>query len=104
MSIHDAAIRFIQAANALEIQHLLVGSLAAMYYGLGRLTTDADFVIQMDQPKLTALAEQLGSGYRLEPQAAFEIHTLKQLHVIVVVGTMFKINVFSLSVDPFDQE
>jgi hypothetical protein len=104
MSIHDAAIKFIQAANSLGIDHLLVGSLAASYYGLSRSTTDADFVIQMDQPKLTALAEQLGSSYRLEPQAAFEIHTLKQLHVIVVVGTVFKIDVFSLSADPFDQE
>jgi hypothetical protein len=104
MSIHDAAIRFIDAANDLGIEHLLVGSLAASFHGLMRSTTDADFVVQLGTHGLNELVARLGGGFQLEPQAAFEIHTLKKLHVINVVGTIFKIDVFQLSSDPFDQE
>jgi hypothetical protein len=104
MSIHDATIAMIDALDAVGIDYLLVGSLAASYYGLSRATTDADFVLQLKTHRLQEVVERMGSRYRLEPQPQFEVFTNKRVDVIYVVGTIFKIDVFPLSDDPFDQE
>jgi hypothetical protein len=103
MSIYDATLAMIDALETLGIDYLLVGSLAASYYGLSRSTTDADFVLQLKQHRLKEIVERMGGGYRLEPQTAFEVFTNKRVDVIHVVGTIFKIDVFPLSDDSFDQ-
>lgn len=77
---------------------------SAHYYGLARSTTDADFVVQLQPGQLSALVHQMGGGYQLDPQPGFEIFTGKRVSVVHVTGTHFKIDVFPLTDDPFDQE
>jgi hypothetical protein len=103
MSIHDATIAMLDALNELNIDYLLVGSLAASFYGLSRATTDADFVLQLKDRRLQEVVQRLGAGFELDPQPRFEVFTQKRVETIYVVGTIFKIDVFPLSNDPFDQ-
>ena len=104
MSIYQATFALIDAAQELHIDYLLVGSLAAGYYGLSRSTVDADFVVQLGPQKLSEVVRRMGAAYRLSPQSGFEIFTNKRIDEIQVVGTIFKIDVFPLTGDPFDQE
>jgi hypothetical protein len=104
MSIFDATLALVDELNTLATDYLLVGSLAASFYGLSRATTDADFVLEMGQCKLSEIVARMGPKYRLDPQPGFEIFTGKRVDVIQVVGTPFKIDVFPLSDDAFDQE
>jgi hypothetical protein len=104
MSIFDATFRLIDELNSLSIDYLLVGSLAASYYGLSRATVDADFVVQLKGSKLADIVSRMGPGYRLEQQPGFEIFTGKRIDVIYVLETELKIDVFPLTMDLFDQE
>jgi hypothetical protein len=104
MSIFDATFRLIDEFNTLSIDYLLVGSLAASYHGLARATVDADFVVQLKGNKLPDIVSRMGPGYRLEQQPGFEIFTGKRIDVIYVLETELKIDVFPLTMDPFDQE
>jgi hypothetical protein len=104
MSIHDAMFAMVDALHQNGSDYLLVGSLAASYYGLARSTTDADFVVQLQPSQLSEVVRQMGHGYQLDPQPGFEIFTGKRVNVVHVLGTHFKIDVFPLTDDPFDQE
>jgi hypothetical protein len=102
MSIYDD-ICLIDELNALGIEYVLVGSVAASFYGLTRATVDADFVVELKSHKLADIVQRMGSGYGLESQARFEIFTDKQVNVINVLGEHLTIDVFPLTDDPFDQ-
>ncbi|MDX1944180.1 MAG: DUF6036 family nucleotidyltransferase [Pirellulaceae bacterium] len=104
MSIVTATLAMIDVLEKLQVQYVLVGSLAAVNYGLTRSTTDADFILVLGPRKLSEVVRLLGAGYQLVPQAGFELLTGRRLDVIQVLGTPFTIDVFALADDPFDQE
>jgi hypothetical protein len=83
---------------------MLVGSFSSNYYGIGRSTKDADFVIQLDLETLSSLVNHLGPNFRLDPQMTFETITMTRRHIVNVVGIPFLIEFFHLSDDPHDQE
>ena len=72
MTGDQATIMVIDALNFLQIPYMVVGSLASNYYGIGRSTKDADFVIELGDQSITVLADRLGPLFRLDPQMAFE--------------------------------
>jgi hypothetical protein len=104
MTSEEATVAVIDALDALHIPYMLVGSFSSNYYGIGRSTKDADFVIQLGSESLSDLAKHLGAAFRLDPQMTFETITLTRRHVLDVVGIAFKIELFHLSDDPHDQE
>jgi hypothetical protein len=94
-------------ASALErlgLDYVLVGGQVAIYYGLGRTTMDADFVVQLASCGIETVARELGPAFRLDPQRRFEVFTHKQCFTIDVVGTPYTLEVFLASDDPFDTE
>lgn len=103
MSLYDATFRMVDALETEGVDYVLVGGLAVIYYGVGRSTMDADFVVQLGSKDLSEITRHLGPDYLVSPQRAFEVFTLKERREIKVVGTPFKIEVFALSDDPFDQ-
>jgi hypothetical protein len=81
-----------------------VGSLSSNYDGIGRSTNDADFVVQAGPESVPQIARRLGAAFRLDPQLTFETTTLTSRHILEVVGSPFKIELFHLSDDAHDQE
>ena len=73
MSPEEATTAVIDALNSQGTSYMLVGSLSSSYYGAARLTQDADFVVQLEPGKLSALMAQLGPRFRLNPPADFRV-------------------------------
>jgi len=55
MTVKEITLRVIDALNAANVPHLLVGSFSSNYYGIPRSTEDADFVVQLDAASFTEL-------------------------------------------------
>lgn len=83
---------------------MLVGSLAASFYGLSRSTKDADFVVQFEPDSLSAILAQLGPLFKLDRQTTFETITATTRHIIAVAKADFHIELFRLSSEPYDQQ
>jgi hypothetical protein len=93
--------------DALEkegIDYLLVSGLAVVFHGIARSTVDADFVVRLGTKKLTDVMRELGPGYELDPQQAFEARTGKSYRHIQVLGTAFTIELFLMGDDAFERE
>src|SRR5688500_14567958 len=97
MSIDDVTFALLDAMEAAGCDYLLVGAIAAIYYGITRSTFDVHVVAYMDAGQVSDVAARLGPNYRLESQQAFEVFTGKTMHVIQVAETPFKIDLFPLT-------
>ena len=103
MTSDELTSRVIDALNASQIPYMLVGSLSTNVYGIPRATRDADFVVQASSQSIAELARKLGSPFRLDPQISFETITGTTRYVFTVADVTFKIEMFLLSDDPYDQ-
>ena len=100
-----ATLRVISALNTLDIPYMLTGSMATNLYGIPRSTEDADFVVQLDDKKgISNIAQQLGADFVLDRQASFESVTVSQRFLFRVRESEFKIELFLLTDDSFDQQ
>jgi hypothetical protein len=100
----EATIAAIDALDALKVPYMLVGSLSSNLHGVPRSTRDADFVVQLSQGDVAAIIARLGPQFRLDPQISFESVTGTAHYIIDVVDLPYRIELFRLSDDPFDQE
>jgi len=95
------------AIDALEragLSYMIVGSISSNVYAFPRSTNDADFVVQLVPGGLQRVLELLGPSFELEPQTQFEGITATIRYVIRTPEVAFRIDLFLLSDDPFDQE
>jgi len=104
MTTHDVMLLAADALNRAHIPAMLVGSFSSNYYGIPRSTEDVDFVIQLQTELRADFAKVLGEPFEPEPQLTFETNTGTQKQEFRVRGTEFKLELFRLSDDPFDQE
>jgi hypothetical protein len=87
-----------------EVPHMVVGSFARNFHSFARSTQDADIVLAVDMAGLNRFLAELGGDFTVAPQATFETNTGTFRHTLVHSATDFKIELFLLSNDPFDQE
>jgi hypothetical protein len=104
LKLYEATFAVIDALDRHQIQYVLVGGQAAIYYGIGRSTYDADLAVVLGRANLASIIAELGPDLRLDPQRRFEIFTNKECYEIDVVGTVFKIELFVHANDPFDEQ
>jgi hypothetical protein len=104
MTIKDISLRVIDGLNAAGIPHALVGSFSSSYYGVPRSTLDADFVVEFGGGSLEELLRRLGPDFAAEPQVTFETMTGTVKYQLHFRGSPFRVELFSLSSDPHDQE
>ena len=104
MTGEEAVGRVADALQAHNAPFMLVGSFTTNFYGLPRLTHDADLVVAVGPDAVAGLADQLLPDIRLNPQLMFETVTMSRYQLLEVVGTQFTIELFQLSDDPHDQE
>jgi predicted nucleotidyltransferase len=103
MNTNDVMLMVADALNREKIPSMLVGAFSSNYYGMPRSTEDVDFVIQFESNLTADFATVLGEGFEPERQLTFETNTGTQRQEFSVKGTEFKVELFRLSDDPFDQ-
>ncbi len=104
MTSQDAVAAMIDALHASHVSYMLVGSLASNVYGIARSTNDADFVVQLGPTSVHDVVRQLGPEFRFDPQVSFEGITATTRHVVELTSLAFKIELFSLSDEVYDQQ
>jgi hypothetical protein len=103
MSANEIVLRIIGVLNELGIPYMMVGSYSSNYWGRPRLTKDVDFVIALEGFELNQLTAALGPDFRTEQQMSFETVTMHTRHKIVHRQSLFQIEFFELTKDPFNQ-
>lgn len=103
MTSEQAATAVVDALESLQIPYMLVGSFSSNFYGVSRLTRDADFVVQFENHSIDEIGKLLGKEFTIDPQMAFEMATLTFHHIIQLVDNPFKIELFHLSDDDHDR-
>jgi predicted nucleotidyltransferase len=104
MTINDVMLRVAGALERANIPHMLVGAFSSNYHGIPRSTEDVDFVIELNSPLTSEFSRLLGDDFEAEPQLSFETNTGTQRQEFRIGGTVFKVELFRLSDDPFDQQ
>jgi hypothetical protein len=99
----EATIAVMVALESLGIPYMVVGSLSSNYYGVARSTLDADFVIHLQAVSIGQVMQRVGPEIRLEDQMSFETMTGTSRFVLSLPDGRFKIELFLLSDDAYDQ-
>lgn len=103
LSSTDLVLRFAKLLDDLHIDYMLVGSFSSNFYGRPRSTQDADFVVVIDDQKVSKLRDLLGSEFVFDPQMSFETVTMTMRYIVTHPETAFKIELFLLTDDPHNQ-
>jgi hypothetical protein len=64
----EALLAVVNALEATGIPYMLVGGSSVSYYGNGRSTQDADYVVELSGHSITSLVRRLGPPFRFDPQ------------------------------------
>lgn len=99
----DSVAQLIACFDQFGVPYMIVGSLSSNAYGIPRATADADIVVETLEQAFEAIQQGLSSEFHLKPQVEFELMTGTTRRVIEFVATNFKIELFELSSDAFDQ-
>lgn len=97
----ESVSALIDALDAAGAPYMLTGSFASNAYGVPRATKDADVVVDFATGDLDEIVRNLGDGFRLQEQMMFETITGTTRHILEVVGSAFKIELFHINPDPF---
>jgi len=97
----EAVRAVLDALDAASAPYMLTGSFASNAYGIARSTKDADVVVDFDQANLDEIAAKLDPRIVLQDQMMFETITGTTRHILDVVGSPFKIELFHVNPDPF---
>jgi hypothetical protein len=98
----DALIALVRAFEAAGLPYMIVGSYSSNFYGVPRLTKDADIVVNLDQADWKKLFSILPEGMELEQQSGFEMVTSTRKELIRLKNSVFEIEMFHLSKDAHD--
>ena len=104
MTSDEAVVAFVDLLERLNVPYVITGSLASNFHGVPRSTRDVDLVVDLAGDVLDRLAKALPADLTLDPQAAFETVTGTTRHLVRLRGSVFVIELFVLSDDPYDRE
>ena len=90
--------------DACQIGYCVGGSLASSYYGRGRTTADADFIIDLKAGQVDALAASLESDFYVSREAMREAVRERRPFNAIHLVELFKIDFFIQGDAPFDRE
>ena len=98
----DALIALARALDDAGLSYMIVGSYSSNFYGIPRLTKDADLVVNLDEKDWKKLSTILPEGLELGQQSGFEMVTSTRKELIRVIDSVFEIELFHLSKDSHD--
>jgi hypothetical protein len=82
---------------------MIVGSYSSNFYGIPQSTKDAELVIRFQTGFLEKIEANLPEGLLLDEQSTFEMVTATRKELLRIDGSVFQIELFHLSDDPFDR-
>jgi hypothetical protein len=103
MTGNEALLATLKVLNDIGTPYMVVGSYSSNFYGIPRSTKDADLVIHFQSGFLEKIAAKLPAGILLDPQGTFEMVTATRKELLRIEGSIFQIELFHLSDDPFDR-
>lgn len=103
MSGTDSLLKLVATFDATGIPYMIVGSYSSNFYGIPRMTKDADLVVHLDAQGWQTLPALLPDGIELEKQMGFEMVTATQRELLRVKDSLFQIELFRLSDDAHDR-
>lgn len=103
MSGTDSLLKLVAAFEVAGVPYMIVGSYSSNFYGIPRMTKDADLVVHLDAQGWRTLPALLPDGIELEEQMGFEMVTATQRELLRVKDSLFQIELFRLSDDAHDR-
>ena len=103
MSGTDSLLKLVATFDAAGIPYMIVGSYSSNFYGIPRMTKDADLVVHLDAQGWQTLPALLPDGIEIEEQMGFEMVTATQRELLRVKDSLFQIELFRLSDDAHDR-
>lgn len=103
MSGTDSLLKLVAAFDAADVPYMIVGSYSSNFYGIPRMTKDADLVVHLDGRGWQTLPDLLPEGIELEEQMGFEMVTATHRELLRVKDSLFQIELFRLSDDAHDR-
>ena len=97
------ALEVIERLDQLGVLYMVVGSLSSNVHGIPRATHDADFVLQLGEMSFSKVLRHLEPRFQSDHQLRFEGVTGTKRHILTLKETDFKVELFALTDDPFDQ-
>ena len=106
MTLEELAIKAVEAAEAADVDFMVVGAIAAGAFGVPRSTSDVDLLLAMNVAGgLEAVIKALEPLVQFEPQVLFDTLTWGRRHVGASrTSPPYKIELFELFDEPFVQE
>lgn len=104
MKAEESLALLLNLLNDAEIPYMVVGSFSSNFHGVPRSTKDADIVADLDSKSWQIIADNLPVELELDSQGFFEMVTATRKELLRVKDSLFEIEIFHLSDDPFDQE
>ena len=106
MTLSQLAGLVVDAAEGQGVEFMIVGALAAGFYGVPRSTKDVDFLMAFsDQTVLPKLTNSLVTHLEFDPQVVFDTLTWGRRHIgRTLEAPSLKVELFELFDDPFVQE
>jgi hypothetical protein len=99
----ESLLKLLAAFDAAEIPYMVVGSYSSNFYGIPRMTKDADVVVHLPSSGWSKLPSLLPDGIEMEDQMGFEMVTATRRELLRVKDSLFQIELFRLSEDAHDQ-
>lgn len=99
----ESLLKLIAAFDAAGIPYMVVGSYSSNFYGIPRMTKDADVVVHLPSNEWSKLPRLLPEGIEMEDQMGFEMVTATQREILRVKDSLFQIELFRLSEDVHDR-
>lgn len=103
MSGTDSLLALLTAFDRHGIPYMLVGSYSSNFYGMPRMTKDADVVVHLPSAEWARLPDILPEGIVMQDQMSFEMVTATRREILQVSGSRFEIELFRLSEDAHDR-
>jgi hypothetical protein len=94
----------VEAFTAIGVAYHIGGSVASMAHGVTRTTLDVDIVADLRQEHIGQLVERLQSDYYIDEDMIEGAVRDRSSFNLVHLPTMFKLDVFVLKWDPYDQQ
>jgi len=100
----EIACRVGAALDACGVEYFIGGSVASSIQGHQRLTNDIDVVARLPAHSVDRFKAALGSAFDVDEVALKEAMRLRKSWNIFFVPSAFRIDIFSVGSDPFDEE
>lgn len=100
----EAILRIIEIFDSLQIEYLIVGSIASSVHGMCRTTSNADFVAKIEKPLLPVFIEAVGKQFHMSSDVSTSVFCQSRPINLIDRRTGFHISVHHSGYRKFDRE